>query len=88
MIASPAAFAAVVQATKAFGDLSVGLLGLSMSPYLLIFVIGSVVVLFTGSPPACLMMGLGMVCGVVAGKGTECRLWFYHAYRGLYFHNL
>jgi H+/gluconate symporter-like permease len=71
MIASPAAFAAVVQATKTFGDISGGLMGLSISPYLLIFVIASVIVLFTGSPPACIMMGLGMVTGVVAAKGLN-----------------
>jgi H+/gluconate symporter-like permease len=71
MIASPAAFAAVVQATKTFGDLSVSLMGLSISPYLLIFVIAAVIVLFTGSPPACIMMGLGMVVGVVAAKGLD-----------------
>jgi H+/gluconate symporter-like permease len=71
MIASPAAFAAVVQATKTFADISGGLMGLSMSPYLLIFVIASVIVLFTGSPPACIMMGLGMVTGVIAAKGLN-----------------
>jgi H+/gluconate symporter-like permease len=71
MIASPAAFAAVVQATKAFGDLSGGLMGLSMSPYLLIFVIAAVIVIFTGSPPACIMMALGMVTGLVAAKGLN-----------------
>jgi H+/gluconate symporter-like permease len=71
MIASPAAFAAVVQATKTFGDLSGGLMGLSINPYLLIFVIASVIVLFTGSPPACIMMGLGMVTGVIAAKGLN-----------------
>jgi H+/gluconate symporter-like permease len=71
MIASPAAFAAVVQATKTFGDLSGGLMGLSINPYLLIFVIAAVIVLFTGSPPACIMMGLGMVVGVVAAKGLN-----------------
>jgi H+/gluconate symporter-like permease len=71
MIASPAAFAAVVQATRTFGDLSVSLMGLSISPYLLIFVIAAVIVLFTGSPPACIMMGLGMIVGVVEAKGLN-----------------
>jgi H+/gluconate symporter-like permease len=71
MIASPAAFAAVVQATKTFGDLSNGLMGLSISPYLLIFVIAAVIVIFTGSPPACIMMALGMVTGVAEAKGLN-----------------
>jgi H+/gluconate symporter-like permease len=71
MIASPAAFAAVVQATKAFGDLSISLMGLSISPYLLIFVIIAIIVLFTGSPPAGIMMGLGMIVGVADAKGLN-----------------
>jgi H+/gluconate symporter-like permease len=71
MIASPAAFAAVVQATKTFGELSVSLMGLNISPYLLIFVIASVIVLFTGSPPACIMMAMGMIVRVVEAKGLN-----------------
>lgn len=66
MIATPAALAAVIEGTKAFGEIIHGLSTLGFNIMLLAFIIGTVIVLLTGSPPACIMISLGVIMGMAA----------------------
>ena len=64
MIATPAALAAVIEGTRAFGEIIHGLSGLGFNIMLLTFIIGAVIVLLTGSPPAAIMISIGVIMGM------------------------
>lgn len=71
MIATPAAFAAVITATQAFGSMVHGLSTLQVNIMVLAFIAVAIIVLFTSSPPAALMISLPMVVGIAAAKGLD-----------------
>ena len=71
MIATPAAFAAVITATNTFGALVEKLGGLSINVMVLTFICVAVIVLFTSAPPAALMISLPMVLGIAQAQGID-----------------
>jgi len=74
LIATPAAFAAVIEATKAFEDLVQGLGGLNINMMMLAFITVAIIVLFTSSPPAAIMIALPMISGIAAAKGLNLNM--------------
>ncbi|SHI73496.1 GntT/GntP/DsdX family permease [Parasporobacterium paucivorans] len=71
MIGTPAAFAGVITATQAFGSMVHGLSTLQINIMMLAFVAVAIIVLFTSSPPAALMISLPMIVGIAAAKGLD-----------------
>lgn len=71
MIATPAALAAVITATNAFGSVVHGLSTLQINIMLLAFVAVAIIVLFTSAPPAAIMISIPMVVGIAAAKGLD-----------------
>ncbi len=66
MIATPAALAAVIEGTKAFGEIIHGLSSLGFNIMLVAFIVGAVIVLLTGSPPACIIITVGVIVGMAS----------------------
>lgn len=64
----PAALAAVITSTKAFGMVVGGLSSLHIPGVILIAIVTMILVAITSSPPAALMIALPMVIGVLLGQ--------------------
>lgn len=74
LVAAPAAFAAVITATKAFGEMVHGLGSLQVNIMILTFIVVAIIVLFTSSPPAGLMISIPMIVGIAAAKGLNVNM--------------
>lgn len=71
MIATPAAFAAVITATEAFNSMVHGLSSLQVNILFLTFIVVAIIVLFTSAPPAAIMISIPMIVGIAAAKGLN-----------------
>jgi len=69
MVTTPAALAAVVTATAAFGMVIESLAGFRVHYIILTIVVVCIIVGMTSSPPAALMVALPVVLGVMLGQG-------------------
>lgn len=71
MISAPAALAAVIQSTSAFQGLTEILASWNINIYLFVFLAVALIVLFTSSPPAALMVSIPLALSVAQARGID-----------------
>lgn len=71
MVSAPAALAAVIQSTKAFEGLTAVMAGWDINIYFFVFLAVALIVLFTSSPPAAMMVSIPLALSVAQAKGID-----------------
>jgi H+/gluconate symporter-like permease len=70
-VISPAAFAAVISSTAAFGMLVEGFFGMHVNPLLFAVIAACIIVALTSSPPAALMIVIPITLAVIGQSGVD-----------------
>lgn len=71
MVSAPAALAAVIQSTQAFQDLTAVMASWNINIYFFVFIAVALIVLFTASPPAAMMVSIPLALSVAQAKGID-----------------
>ncbi|MFP3154718.1 hypothetical protein LQZ18_09905 [Lachnospiraceae bacterium ZAX-1] len=70
-VSTPAALAAVIASTAAFGAVAEALGKVNINVYLLCFIVCAIIVTLTSSPPAAIMMSVPMVVAIATQRGID-----------------